>query len=79
MNNSSYFGTYYLYRKHVYDFRGLFLPYLLNYAVTVIKAIFNTYNRQATNRRALWSTLHPAVKLMEAIVMFPYTLKIHES
>lgn len=78
---SAYFTNYYYYRRNLYAFRNSYLAYLLNYSIYCLKSIFkHSINLQtsATSIAGIYQSIRPILKFFEDIVMYPFSLNMHE-
>lgn len=82
--NSTYFENYYYFRRNIYFFRNHYLPYFLNYAVFSLKVLFSNHNRlmsghpSMAERQQGYQRLRGSLQLLEAVVMYPFSLNMHE-
>ena len=82
VTNSTYFDNYYYFRRNIYFFRNHYLAYFLNYAVFSIKVLFRSYNNLATQphrQQKVEAELRGAIQLLESVVMYPFSLNMHEA
>lgn len=80
VTNSTYFDNYYYFRRNIYFFRNHYLAYFLNYAVFSIKVLFRNYNgvaSQPPKQQKVMNELKPVIKLLESVVMYPFSLNMH--
>lgn len=77
VTTSSYYKSYYDYRRNIYTFRNSYLAILLNVVIDYSKLLLHSWRADPANTHLL-QYLRETILLLETLVMYPFTLNLHE-